>query len=132
MEQLADVDGLVPDHLEVVGDLLGVLAELALEVVRIDLLILADDVLVLQEIANELLTAVLEQVAYDIQQLQGSVNELRLVLEILEPVNEQVEYLGVLLSVRGGLGDLLVVQIAYLQLGAVEQLQEKGLPPQLG
>ena len=103
MQQFANVHGLVPDHFQVVGDLLRVFAELPLEVVRVYLLILGDDILVLGEVPNELLVAVLEKIADDIQELQGSVNELRPILEILEPINEEVEYLRVLLRFVGRL-----------------------------
>ena len=103
MQQFANVHGLVPDHFQVIGDLLRVFAELPLEVVRVYLLILGDDILVLGEVPNELLVAVLEKIADDIQELQGSVNELRPILEILEPINEEVEYLRVLLRFVGSL-----------------------------
>jgi len=103
MQHLANIHGLVPDHFQVIGDLLRVFAELSLEVVRVYLLILSDDILVLREVPNELLVAVLEKIADDIQELQGGVNELRPILEILKPINEEVEYLRVLLRFIGSL-----------------------------
>ena len=103
MQHLANIHGLVPDHFQVIGDLLRVFAELSLEVVRVYLLILSDDILVLREVPNELLVAVLEKIADDIQELQGGVNELRPILKILEPINEEVEYLRVLLRFIGSL-----------------------------